>query len=240
MCRRSRAKRGPRACRTRRMTSCHLSPQTKSCKQFVRETIHRSSVDEKWSSLEDTPERCGLPTSGGRLATNISDSRILDCIHSRTLRTQMGDKYSKLQISTTHPIVGWAIRHTSWILTRYLRHADGKTSYERRWQRPYASHCASLAKKLCMLNRRRSYRNTPYDSTQASGLEDARFRMRIWLWMVASCFGPEQYDDFQKDQNDGITKQCNDLQSMLPIRLRFPTFRRRGEMCPNMTRWMND
>ena len=28
---------------------------------------------------------------------------------------------------------------TCWILTRYLRHADGKTSHERRWQRPYAS-----------------------------------------------------------------------------------------------------
>ena len=101
-------------------------------------------------------------------------------------------------------------------------------------------HCASLAKRLCMLNRRRSYRNTSYDSTQASGLDDARFRMRIWLWMVASCFEPEQYDDFQKDQNDGITKQCNDLQSMLPIQLRFPTFRRRGEMFLNMTSWMND
>ena len=32
-----------------------------------------------------------------------------------------------------------------------------------------------------MLNRRRSYRNTPCDSTQASRLDDARFRMRIWL-----------------------------------------------------------
>ena len=51
----------------------------------------------------------------------------------------MGDKYSKLQIPTTHPIVGWAIRHASWILTRYLLHANGKTSYERRWERPYAS-----------------------------------------------------------------------------------------------------
>ena len=78
-------------------------------------------------------------------------------------------------------------------------------------------------------------RNTPYDSTQASGLDDARFRMRIWLWMVASCFEPDQYDDCQKDQNDEITKQCNDLQLMLPIRLRFLTFRRGGEMCRNMT-----
>ena len=101
-------------------------------------------------------------------------------------------------------------------------------------------HCASLSKRLRMPNRRRSYRNTPYDSTQASGLEDVRFRTRIWLWMVASCFEPEQYEDFQKDQNDGITKQCNDLQSMLPIQFRFLTFRRRGEMCPNMMRWMND
>ena len=56
----------------------------------------------------------------------------------RTLRTQMGDKCSKLQITTTHPIVGWAIRHASWILTRYLRHADGKISYDLRWQRPHA------------------------------------------------------------------------------------------------------
>ena len=102
-------------------------------------------------------------------------------------------------------------------------------------------HCASLAKRLCMLNRRRSYRNTPYDSTQASGLDDVRFRTRIWLSMVASCFEPEQYDDFQKDQNDGITTQCNDLQSMLPIRLRFPTFHRRDEIIfLNMTSWMND
>ena len=126
----------------------------------------------------------------------------------RTSRTQMGDKYSKLQISTTHPIVGWATRHAPWILTRYLRHADGKTSYERRWQRLYASPLCIFGETLCWLNRRRSYRNTPYDSTQASGLDDARFRMRIWLWMAASCFEPEQYDDFQKDQNDGITKNA--------------------------------
>ena len=40
---------------------------------------------------------------------------------------------------STHPIVGWATRHAAWILTRFLRHADGQTSYERRWQRPYHS-----------------------------------------------------------------------------------------------------
>ena len=40
-------------------------------------------------------------------------------------------------------------------------------------------HCASLAKRQCMLNRRRSYRNTPHDSTKHLG------------WMVVSCFEPE-------------------------------------------------
>ena len=88
----------------------------------------------------------------------------------RTLRTQMGDKYSKLQISTTHPIVGWAIRHASWILTRYLRHADGKTSYERRWQRPYAS-------PLCIFGETVVYA----EQTKVLPKHAIRFNSGIWV-----------------------------------------------------------
>ena len=88
----------------------------------------------------------------------------------RTLRTQMGDKYSKLQIPTTHLIVGWAIRHASWILTRYLRHADGKTSYERRWQRPYAS-------SLCIFDETVMYA----EQTKVLPKHAIRFNSGIWV-----------------------------------------------------------
>ena len=82
----------------------------------------------------------------------------------------MGDKYSKLQITTTHPIVGWAIRHASWILTRYLRHADGKTSYERRWQRPYAS-------PLCIFGETVMYA----EQTKVLPKHAIRFNSGIWV-----------------------------------------------------------
>ena len=82
----------------------------------------------------------------------------------------MGDKYSKLQITTTHPIVGWAIRHASWILTRYLRHADGKTSYERRWQRPYAS-------PLCIFGETVMYA----EQTKVLPKHATRFNSGIWV-----------------------------------------------------------
>ena len=88
----------------------------------------------------------------------------------RTLRTQMGDKYSKLQIPTTHPIIGWAIRHASWILTRYMLHADGKTSYERRWQRPYAS-------PLCIFGETVMYA----EQTKVLPKHAIRFNSGIWV-----------------------------------------------------------
>ena len=88
----------------------------------------------------------------------------------RTLRTQMGDKYSKLQITTIHPIIDWAIRHASWILTQYLRHADEKTSYERRWERP----CAS---PLCIFGETVMYA----EQTKVLPKHAIRFNTGIWV-----------------------------------------------------------
>ena len=179
---------------------CETKHTTETLIRFVLSFIYENRTNTHTPIQTDDEEatkvlakavsrRIGIPTfpSPGYSSGSLGHTeRFIQTLWAqlRTLRTQMGDKYSKLQIPSTHPIVGWATRHASWILTRYLRHADGKTSYERRWQRPYAS-------PLCMPNRRRSYRNTPHDSSQAYGLDDARIRMRIWLWMVASCFEPE-------------------------------------------------
>ena len=152
----------------------------------------------------------------------------------------MGDKYSKLQITTTHPIVGWAIRHASWILTRYLRHADVKTSYEPRWQRPYAP-------RLCIFGETVMYA----EQTNVLPKHAIRFNSGIWVGRCtisnahlvvdgSKLFRTRTVRRFPEGSERWNHEQCNDLQSMSPIRLRFPTFRRRGEMCPNMTRWIHD
>jgi hypothetical protein len=36
-------------------------------------------------------------------------------------------------------ITGWMLRHATWLITRYLTHADGLTSYQRRWDRQFSS-----------------------------------------------------------------------------------------------------
>eukprot|EP00971_Amphidinium_carterae_P346574 6488137-Amphidinium_carterae.1 len=40
-------------------------------------------------------------------------------------------------ISSHGPLLNHLLHHTTWLLNRYLRHSDGKTSHERNWKRPY-------------------------------------------------------------------------------------------------------
>ena len=62
------------------------------------------------------------------------------------------------------------MRHASWILTRYLRHVDGKTSYERRWERPYAS-------PLCIFGETVMYA----EQTKVLPKHAIRFNLGIWV-----------------------------------------------------------
>eukprot|EP00971_Amphidinium_carterae_P008655 170267-Amphidinium_carterae.3 len=38
------------------------------------------------------------------------------------------------QISSHSPLINHLLHHTTWLLNRYLRHSDSKTSYERNWK----------------------------------------------------------------------------------------------------------
>eukprot|EP00971_Amphidinium_carterae_P185195 3677695-Amphidinium_carterae.1 len=40
-------------------------------------------------------------------------------------------------IGSHSPLLNHLLHHTTWLLNRYLRHNNGKTSYERNWRRPY-------------------------------------------------------------------------------------------------------
>ena len=52
----------------------------------------------------------------------------------RTLKAQLQQNYDRT-ITSKHPIVPWLVRHTAYLLNRYAVHADGNTSYFRRWHK---------------------------------------------------------------------------------------------------------
>ena len=144
-------------------------------KQDEHTPIQTDDEEATKALAKPVSRRIGIPTftSPGYSSGSLGHTqRFIQTLWAqlRTLRTQMGDKYSKLQIPTTHPIVGWAIRHASWILTRYLRHADGKTSYERRWQRPYAS-------PLCIFG------ETVVHAEQMKVLPKHAIRFNLGIWV---------------------------------------------------------
>eukprot|EP00971_Amphidinium_carterae_P017936 353412-Amphidinium_carterae.1 len=51
-------------------------------------------------------------------------------------------------ISSHNPLLNHLLHHTSWLLNRYLRHNDGKTSYERNWNRPYQQPIVAFGEKV--------------------------------------------------------------------------------------------
>ena len=164
---------------------CETKHTTETLIRFVLSFIYETGrtrtpiqTDDEESTkalAKATSRRIGIPTftSPGYSSGSLGHTeRFIQTLWAqlRTLRTQMGDKYSKLQIPSTHPIVGWAIRLASWILTRYLRHADGKTSYERRWERPYAS-------PWCIFG------ETPMYAEQAKVLPKHAIRFNSGIWV---------------------------------------------------------
>ena len=40
-------------------------------------------------------------------------------------------------LDASSPLISWAVKHASWLFNRYQLHDDGKTSYERRWNKQY-------------------------------------------------------------------------------------------------------
>ena len=52
----------------------------------------------------------------------------------RTLKSQVQDNYGT-NITSRHPIMPWIVRHAAYLLNRYAVHADGNTSFFRRWNK---------------------------------------------------------------------------------------------------------
>ena len=55
---------------------------------------------------------------------------------ARALKLQPEKKYST-RLTSKHPIIPWMVRHAAYLLNRYAIHADGNTSYYRRWNKEH-------------------------------------------------------------------------------------------------------
>ena len=57
-------------------------------------------------------------------------------IQVRTLKAQLEANYD-ISITSQHPIIPWLVRHAVYLLNRYATHADGNTSFYRRWNKQH-------------------------------------------------------------------------------------------------------
>ena len=56
----------------------------------------------------------------------------------RAMREHLRTHYKRTDINDD-VLLPWAVKHATWVLTRFARHTDGKTSYFRRWGKDYKS-----------------------------------------------------------------------------------------------------
>jgi hypothetical protein len=65
----------------------------------------------------------------------------------RVLRKQLQEAYGHA-VPTGHFIVPWLVRHAAWLLGRYRLHADGLSSFQRCWGRPYDAGLCQLGETV--------------------------------------------------------------------------------------------
>ena len=54
----------------------------------------------------------------------------------RALKLQLENNYNT-RLTSKHPIMPWMVKHAAYLLNRYAVHADGNTSYYRRWNKEH-------------------------------------------------------------------------------------------------------
>jgi len=78
-----------------------------------------------------------------------SAERFHQTLHAqvRTLKIQLETSYVTT-LSVTQDIFPWLVRHAAWLISRYLGHSDGLTSYHRRWGRNYETALCEFAETV--------------------------------------------------------------------------------------------
>ena len=88
----------------------------------------------------------------------------------RALKLQLENNYGT-HLTSKHPIMPWMVKHAAYLLNRYAVHADGNTSYYRRWNKEHKTPiCESGETVLYML-----------PTAKHRPKMEARFLKAIWL-----------------------------------------------------------
>ena len=53
-----------------------------------------------------------------------------------------------MKISVQSPLMCWIVKHSAWLNNRYQLHQDGKTSFERRWEKNYRKHICEFGETI--------------------------------------------------------------------------------------------
>eukprot|EP00971_Amphidinium_carterae_P038161 750093-Amphidinium_carterae.1 len=104
-------------------------------------------------------------------------------------------------ISSHSSLLNHMLHHISWLLNMFLRHADGKASYERNWQRPYSHAILKFGEKVYIDNQ--NQRNSEQKYEAIYGLEDIRVQVNMLLRSHQSLerYYLEQFYDYLKNSS---------------------------------------
>ena len=69
---------------------------------------------------------------------------------SRTLRLQLQERI-RTDINSNHCIFPWIVKHSQFLLNRYLTHEDGHTSYSCRWKHDYQGSLCEFGEPVCFV-----------------------------------------------------------------------------------------
>ena len=69
------------------------------------------------------------------------------------------EEHIKTALRLTHKIIPWLVPYSSFLLSRYLVHEDGHTSYFRRWGRNFAGALCHFCERIMYLVPRRTQVN---------------------------------------------------------------------------------
>ena len=67
---------------------------------------------------------------------------------SKTLSDDLCSRFGLKELSIMHPLFQWLVKHSCFLVNRYLVHADNLTSYSRRWSKEYNSPLCIFAETV--------------------------------------------------------------------------------------------
>jgi hypothetical protein len=103
--------------------------------QYDPEPALKSLVEQVLEELGGLSAR-STPTGWKQAQGSVGNAQSTLYGQVRALILHVKNTY-ELDIPCNSTVFPWVVKHAQWLINRYLIHSDGKTSWERRWNKPY-------------------------------------------------------------------------------------------------------